>query len=129
MPDDIGSAGTPSAHKRGERDLQVARVPEDNGDDEQVETGRAVDPVLNGAVAAFAEAVKEDRARRCMSRLAPVQAGAGAAAQLRIPQPVEHERRSLQPPGLAEGEREAALARTGGRPLQRLGSRPAAGAR
>lgn len=31
MPDDIGSSGTLLALKFGERDLQVARVPEDDG--------------------------------------------------------------------------------------------------
>jgi hypothetical protein len=39
--------------------LEIARVPQDDGGDDQVEAGRAVLLVLVGAVADFAEAVDE----------------------------------------------------------------------
>ena len=53
--------------------LQVSRVPEDDGGDEQVQAGSAVLLVLVGPVADLAEPVDEDRACQAVARLALVQ--------------------------------------------------------
>jgi hypothetical protein len=64
--------------ERVEGGLQVARVPEDDGRDEQVQPGGAVGLVLEGAVAQLAEAVEEDGPRERVAGLSLVQAGVGA---------------------------------------------------
>ena len=47
--------------------LEISRVPQDDGGDEEVEAGSAVLLVLVGAVADFAEPMNEDRARQAVA--------------------------------------------------------------
>ena len=48
----------------GDHTVQIAGVPQDDGGDEEVEAGSAVLLVFVGAVANFAEPMKEDSARQ-----------------------------------------------------------------
>ena len=48
----------------GNRTVQIAGVPQDDGRDEEVEAGRAMLLVFEGPVADFAEPMKEDGPRQ-----------------------------------------------------------------
>ena len=70
--------------------------------------------VLVGAVADFAEPMNKDGARQAVAGFALVEFAAGAAAQLRILDPVEGEQRALQPAQLAQRRGDAILPGVGG---------------
>jgi hypothetical protein len=55
--------------------LEVLRVPEDDGGDQQIEAGRPEKLVFESAVAQFAEAVEEDGARKGVAGFPFVKAG------------------------------------------------------
>lgn len=63
---------------------QVACVPQDDGGDEQVETGSVMLLVFIRAVAYLAESVDEDRPCQAVARLAPIHFLTGRAAQFRV---------------------------------------------
>ena len=92
----VGHILGPSKGRHGA--LEVSRVPQDNGGDEQVETGRTVLLVFVGAIADFPEPMDEDCAGQTVARFAFVQLLAGFAAQFGFADPVEREQRALQPP-------------------------------
>src|SRR3546814_18603517 len=69
-------------------------------------------------VALLAELVEEECAVGRVAGIARVESGLGAAAQVEIAQPVEHEDRALDPPNLAQGQRQSVLARIGGQSAQ-----------
>ena len=74
----VGHIPGPSKGRHGA--LEESRVPQDNGGDEQVETGRTVLLVLVGAIADFPEPMDEDCAGQTVARFALVQLLAGFAA-------------------------------------------------
>src|SRR5208337_1828105 len=79
-----------------DRAAEIDGVPKDDGGDSEVEAGDAVALVLEGAVADFAEAMKEHGARERIARLALVEARVGPSPQGGIANPVDRERRTLQ---------------------------------
>ena len=85
----------------GDRTVQIAGVPQDDGSDEEVEAGTAVLLVFEGAVADFAETMKEDGARQAVARLALVEFMVRIAAQLRVFDPIERKQGALQSAQLA----------------------------
>src|SRR3546814_18430626 len=78
--------------------LEIAGVPQDDGGDEQIEAGGAIGLVFEPPVAQLAELVEEECAGERVAGLALVESGLGAAAQVEIAQPVEHEDRAPDPP-------------------------------
>src|SRR3954471_5378473 len=66
----------------GNRTVQIAGVPQDDGGDEEVEAGRAMLLVFVGTVADSAEPMKEDGPRQAVAWLALVELAAGIPAQL-----------------------------------------------
>ena len=102
----------------GSGEFEVARVPEDDGRDDEVETRGAIGLVLEGAVAQLAELAEEDGAGERVPGLALVQACLRAPAQVEVAQPVQHEDRALEPAHLAQRDRQSVLARVGGQLLQ-----------
>ena len=61
--------------KGRQRALQILGVPQDDGRYQQVEAGCAEELVLEGAVAQFAETVKEDGTGKGIASLALIEAG------------------------------------------------------
>src|SRR5205814_6640641 len=98
----------------GNSALKVARIPQDDCGDEEVQARSAVLLVLVGAVADLAKAMDEDGPRQAVACFALVEFLAGLAAQFRILQPVKGEQRAFQPPQLAQRRGEAVLPRVGG---------------
>ena len=94
--------------------IEIARVPQDDRGDQEVQARSSVLLVLVGAVADLAEAMDEDRARQAIARFPFVEFLAGLAAQFSIFQPVEGKQRPFQPPQLAQRGGEAVLPRIGG---------------
>ncbi len=103
------------------RRLQVSRVPEVDGRDEQVETGRAEELVLEGAVAHLAEPAEVDSTGKRIPCLALVQPEVGAPAQIRVLDPVEREQRALDASDFPQRLRQTVLARIGRELLQDRG--------
>src|SRR3546814_2272579 len=88
--------------RRAGRLFEIAGVPQDDGGDEQIEAGGAIGLVFEPPVAQLAELVEEECAGERVAGLALVESGLGAAAQVEIAQPVEHEDRALDPPNRSE---------------------------
>ena len=93
------------------RPLKIDRVPQHDGGCHQVETGSAVALLLETAVADFPQAVEEHGAGQRVARLAFVQPGMHAAAQLDALQPVQDEQCALDASQLTQGDGQAVLAR------------------
>src|SRR3546814_7850543 len=83
-----------------------------------IEAGGAIGLVFDPWVAQLADVVEERCAGERVAGLALVESGLGAAAQVEIAQPVEHEDRALDPPNLAQGQRQSVLARICGQAAQ-----------
>ena len=69
--------------------LQVTRVPQDDGGDEQVEAGTAMLLVLVCSIAYLAQAMDEHSPRQAVACLPLVQFLPGRAAQVRLADPVQ----------------------------------------
>ena len=91
--------------------FQIDRVPQHDGRRHQIETAGPVALLLETAVADFAQAVEEHGTGQRVARLALVQPGMHAAAQLDALQPVQDEQRALDATQLAKGDGQAVLAR------------------
>ena len=98
VPDQLGRHRRAAMPEHVERRVQIARVPQDNGGDQQVQPRCPIGLVLEGAVAQLAQAVEEYRAGKRIARLALVQPGIGAPAQLTAAEPVERKKASLMRP-------------------------------
>ena len=98
------------AAQRMRRTLQVDRVPQHDGRRHQVEAAGPVALLLEAAVADFPQAVEEHGAGQRVARLAFVQPGMHAAAQLDALQPVQNEQRALDTAQLAQCHGKAVLA-------------------
>lgn len=90
--------------------VEINGVPQDDGRDDEVKTGCPVPLVLKDAVAQFAEPIEEDGAGECVAGLAFVEVGIGAAMQICVIEPVEHEQGAFDPPDLAQGAGDRILA-------------------
>ena len=93
------------------RSLQVNRIPQHDGGCHQVEAAGPVALLLEAAVADFTQAVEEHGAGQRVARLAFVQPGMHAAAQLDALQPVQDEQCALDASQLTQGDGQAVLAR------------------
>ena len=82
--------------------VEMDGVPKDDGRHDEVETGGAVLLVLEGAVAQLAKPFEEDGAGERVAGFALVEVGVGAATQIGIVEPIEHEHGALDAPDLAE---------------------------
>lgn len=93
---------------------EIDGVPQDDRVDDEVEARGAIGHRLGDAVAQFAELMKEHGARQGMAAFALVEDGVGPPAQLGIEEPVADEDRALDPPDLAQRDRQPVLARRRG---------------
>ena len=82
--------------------LQVLRVPEDDGRDQQVEPGGAEELVLKAAVVDLAEPAEIDGAGQRVARFALVEPEMGAAAEVGVLDPIKREQRALDAADLAQ---------------------------
>ena len=128
MPDQLGRHRPAAMSERIERRLQIARVPQDDGSDQQVQPRCPIGLVLERAVAQLAQAVEEYRASKRIACFSLVQPGVGAPAQLAAAEPVEHEKASLDAPDLAQRHRQPVLPRVGGQAPQHARRRGMTGA-
>jgi len=85
--------------------LQILRVPEDDGRDQQVEPRGAEELVLKAAIADLAEPAEIDGTGQRVARFALVEPEMGAAAEVGVLDPIKREQRALDaadlgPPGL-----------------------------
>ena len=69
--------------------LQIGRVPQNDGGDEQIQTARAVALILIRAVADFAESVEEHGAAKRILLLTLVETDVAATTQFRVLQPLQ----------------------------------------
>jgi hypothetical protein len=76
--------------------LQIGRVPQNDGGDEQIQTARAVALILIRAVADFAESVEEHGAAKRILLLTLVETDVTATTQFGILQPLQRKQCSLQ---------------------------------
>ena len=90
--------------------FQIDSVPQHDGGSHQVQAAGPVALLLETAVADFAQAVEEHGAGQRVARLALVQPGMHAAAQLDALQPVQDEQRALDASQLAQRHSQAVLA-------------------
>jgi hypothetical protein len=65
--------------------LEIPRIPQNYGCDQEVEPRGALDLAFEGAVPQLSEAVEEDRASERIARLAFVQPGVGPSSQIDVP--------------------------------------------
>ena len=93
------------------RPFQIDRVPQHDGRCHQIEAAGPVALLLEAAVADFPQAVEEHGAGQRVARLAFVQPGMHAAAQLDALQPVQDEQCALDASQLTQGDGQAVLAR------------------
>ena len=75
----------------GDGAFQITRVPQDNGGNQQIETGDAMLLVLVGSVADFTQSMDEDRPCQAVAGLALVELLAGRTPQLEVVDPVQRE--------------------------------------
>lgn len=102
---------------------EIDGVPEDDSRGDEVEPGRPMPLVLEGAVAQLAEAVEEYGSRERIAGLSLIEVRAGATPKLWIVRPVEHEQGSLDPPDLSQAPGDRVLSRVAGEFLQHDGGR------
>ena len=102
--------GMAVATQRVRSPFQIDRVPQHDGSRYQIEAASPVALLLETAVADFTQAVEKHGTGQCVARLALVQPGMHAAAQLDALQPVQDEQRALDAPQLAQGDGQAVLA-------------------
>lgn len=93
--------------------FQIGRVPKHDGRRYQIEAAGPVALLLKTAVADFAQSVEEHRPGQRVARLAFVESGLHAAAQLHALQPIQYEQRALNAPQLAQCNGQSVLTRIG----------------
>ena len=79
MANQLGQHCSTTTSERVEGCLQVARIPQNDGGDQQVQPRCPISLVLERAVAQLAQAVKEHGAGERVGRLALIQPGIGDA--------------------------------------------------
>src|SRR6201996_4794934 len=85
---------------------EINRVPERDGGGDESKPARTVLLGFDRTIAQAAEAVEADSADQGVARLALVQLRRGLASKARQLDPVEHEKRALEPPDFAQGQRQ-----------------------